>query len=361
MMKILTVDLGARSYPILIGPCLAQPDLVRAHLQHAEILIVTNATVAPLYLSKVVDLLSGPANKICTLVLPDGESHKSLEVVNRIYSCLLENNFSRQAALVALGGGVVGDMTGFAAATYQRGVDFYQIPTTLLAQVDSSVGGKTGVNHPLAKNMIGAFKQPKAVFIDPSVLQTLPSNEFSAGFAEAIKHGVIRDADYFQFLADHLTGLFALNADLLGELIFRSCRIKADVVAADETEQGVRAILNLGHTFGHAIETTLGYGEWLHGEAVAAGLAMATHMSVASGLCPASDQQQIIALLRAAQLPVMPPTAMTSASFKTAMLRDKKVIAGSLRLVLIRGLGDAFVTADFSPQVLEQTLSHFCD
>ncbi len=359
-MKIIPVELGFRSYPIYIGNCLNDHALFDTTIQNKEVVIVTNETIAPLYLSKVQELLTNERRIVHSLVLPDGESFKTLETVNRIFSFLLEKNISRKVGLVALGGGVIGDMTGFAAASYQRGVDFYQIPTTLLSQVDSSVGGKTGVNHPLGKNMIGAFKQPLAVFIDPSTLSTLPTREFSAGFAEVMKHGIIQDADYFEFLESHIEQIFNLNDEILVSVIARSCEIKADVVSKDETEQGLRATLNLGHTFGHAIETTLGYGEWLHGEAVGVGMVMAADLSHRLGLVGKSDVDRISALVKKAKLPVAVPSSMTSAQFMTAMARDKKVDAGTLRLILLRGLGQGFVSADFDQAKLSETLAAFC-
>ncbi|WP_196156873.1 3-dehydroquinate synthase [Reinekea sp. G2M2-21] len=359
-MKIIPVELGSRSYPIYIGNCLNDRSLFDTTIQNREVVIVTNETIAPLYLSKVQDLLANERRIVHSVVLPDGESFKTLDTVNRIFSFLLEKNISRKVGLVALGGGVIGDMTGFAAASYQRGVDFYQIPTTLLSQVDSSVGGKTGVNHPLGKNMIGAFKQPLAVFIDPSTLRTLPAREFSAGFAEVMKHGIIQDADYFEFLESNLEQIFNLDDEILVSVIARSCEIKADVVSKDETEQGLRATLNLGHTFGHAIETTLGYGEWLHGEAVGVGMVMAADLSHRLGLVGESDVDRIGALVKKAKLPVTVPSSMTSAQFMTAMARDKKVDAGTLRLILLRGLGQGFVTGDFDQAKLSETLAAFC-
>lgn len=358
-MKTFSVDLDERSYPIYVGSCFQSPELFSNAIPHSEVLIVTNETVAPLYLETLATMLGKEGRRLESVVLPDGEQYKTLETVNQIFTHLLEHNFSRKVALVALGGGVVGDMTGFAAASYQRGVDFYQIPTTLLSQVDSSVGGKTGVNHPLGKNMIGAFKQPKAVFIDPATLSTLPSNEFSAGFAEVIKHAVIQSIDYLDYLETHLDDIFALKEDVLIEVIAKSCEIKSRVVSLDETEQGIRAILNLGHTFGHAIETTMGYGQWLHGEAVATGIVMAAVMSEKLGYIQAADVDRIRHLIERSNLPVTAPDSMTLEQFQVAMLRDKKVDAGTLRLVLIRAIGDAFVTADFSKETLVDTLKEF--
>lgn len=359
-MKTYQVDLGERSYPIHIGPCLAEQEVMISTITHTEVVIVTNETVAPLYLDRVESPLKLAGKKVAAVILPDGEQYKTLDTVNLIFDVLLEQRFSRKVVLIALGGGVVGDMTGFAAASYQRGVDFIQIPTTLLSQVDSSVGGKTGVNHPLGKNMIGAFKQPIAVFIDPSTLCTLPMNEFSAGFAEVIKHGVIQSSDYFSWLEQHMDAIFSLDLDALTTVISGSCEIKSSVVEQDETEQGIRAILNLGHTFGHAIETTMGYGVWLHGEAVAVGILMAADLSHRLGLIELSIVQRIERLLLSANLPVLVPPEMTLDGFLAAMYRDKKVNSGSLRLILIRELGEGFVSDDFSLEALHQTIEKFC-
>lgn len=357
----LTVELGDRSYPILIQPdCLRDSSVWDDCVAHAEVVIVTNDVVAPLYLKAVEAGLTRPGRRLLSLVLPDGEAHKNQATLTRIYDFLLENNLSRKVALVALGGGVVGDMTGFAAATYQRGVDFVQVPTTLLSQVDSSVGGKTGINHPLGKNMIGAFKQPKAVLIDPAVLGTLPPRELSAGLAEVIKYGLIGDADFFNWLEQTMPELMANDADAISEAIYRSCSAKARIVAADETEQGLRATLNLGHTFGHAIEAEMGYGTWLHGEAVGTGMALACKMSERLGWLEPDVVTRALTLIRQAGLPVEVPTKMTPAAFITHMARDKKVEAGQLRLVLLTGLGQAVVTGEFEPQVLTETLEQAC-
>ncbi|TXR51871.1 3-dehydroquinate synthase [Reinekea thalattae] len=359
-MKTLHVDLAERSYPIYIGECLSHESLILETLSHQEIVIVTNETVAPLYLDVIKRPLVNAGKKVAQVILPDGEKYKTLDTVNKIFDVLLAENFSRHVALVALGGGVIGDMTGFAAAAYQRGVDFVQIPTTLLSQVDSSVGGKTGVNHPLGKNMIGAFKQPLAVLIDPSTLKTLPEKEFSAGFAEVIKHGVIQSAEYFEFLEQNLSTIFNLDLTVLAEVIAGSCEIKRKVIEQDETEQNIRAILNLGHTFGHAIETTMGYGNWLHGQAVAAGVIMAADLSARLGRIDSALVQRIVALTQASGLPVNCPSEMTPDSFLAAMYRDKKVQSGTLRLVLINSLGSAEVTDQFDSALLGETLEHFC-
>lgn len=354
----LTVDLGERSYPILIeAGVLNDAKTWHAQLHHQEVLVVTNETVAPLYLDQLVSTLSAPERRVESLVLPDGEAHKNADTLALIYDALLEHRFSRKAVLVALGGGVIGDLTGYAAATYQRGIDFIQVPTTLLSQVDSSVGGKTGINHPLGKNMIGAFKQPIAVLIDPTVLLTLPPRELSAGLAEVIKYGLIHDADFFSWLEQHLDDLLAQQPETLTEAIARSCRIKAEVVAADETEQGVRAILNLGHTFGHAIEAEQGYGAWLHGEAVGTGMVMATELSYRLGWVDDSVLERARALIQRARLPIAPPATMTPDDFMNQMSRDKKVEAGQLRLVLLQALGRAVVTADFDAAQLQACLA----
>lgn len=357
----LKVELGDRSYPIVIEPgCLANVDVWSRVLSHREVVIVTNDRVAPLYLDKVSIALQAEKRTVFQLILADGEAHKNTQTLTQIYDFLLSNNISRKAVLVALGGGVIGDMVGFAAATYQRGIDFIQVPTTLLSQVDSSVGGKTGINHPLGKNMIGAFKQPLAVLIDPQVLQTLPQRELSAGLAEVIKYGLIHDADFFLWLEQQMDALLALNEPALMVAIERSCRLKADIVAADETEQGIRAILNLGHTFGHAIEAQMGYGQWLHGEAVGAGMVMACDLSLRQGWLDAVSMQRAVKLIGRANLPVTAPSGMTAAQFMEHMARDKKVEAGQLRLVLLEQLGKAVVSADFNVDLLDECLSHFC-
>lgn len=358
-MKTLNLRLPTHQYDIHIGrDLLADLALWRPHLSN-EIMIVTNDTIAPLYLSKVESVLSGAVTRLQSVVLPDGEMHKTLDVLNQIYTALLEHNFSRRCTLIALGGGVIGDMTGYAAASYQRGVKFIQVPTTLLSQVDSSVGGKTGVNHSLGKNMIGAFKQPELVLIDTVTLSTLPDREFAAGLAEVVKYGLIADADFFAWLEQHWAGLLQRDEALLTEAIYRSCALKAEVVSEDETEQGRRAILNLGHTFGHAIETFTGYGQWLHGEAVATGLLMATHMSALLGDVPTSLVERLHALLQHAGLPVLSPAGMTRQDYLGLMARDKKVDAGQLRLVLLKALGHAIVTGEFPPEALYQTIDHF--
>tara|TARA_R110002073_G_scaffold11861_1_gene53308 strand:- start:90086 stop:91171 length:1086 start_codon:yes stop_codon:yes gene_type:complete len=357
-MKTLNVSLADRSYPIYIGPALLGGDYIRRHLRASQVMVVTNETVAPLYLNTVVDGLSGL--QVETLILPDGEQFKSLAVLERVFDALLKGRHARTTTLVALGGGVVGDMTGFAAACYQRGIDFIQVPTTLLAQVDSSVGGKTAVNHPLGKNMIGAFYQPKAVVIDTDVLVTLPDRELSAGLAEVIKYGLIRDAEFFRWLEVNMELLLARDVAALSYAIERSCNNKAEVVAADETEQGDRALLNLGHTFGHAIETATGYGQWLHGEAVGAGMMMAARLSAAQGWLDPGLLGRIEVLLTSAGLPVTPPENMSADDFCCNMALDKKVHDGQLRLILLNDIGKAILTADYDKQLLDNLLKEQC-
>jgi len=357
-VRTLEVDLGDRSYPIYIGSdLLADARYFRPHIRGSRVMIVSNETVAPLYLEQLKRALSD--FQVEQVILPDGEEYKNLEVLNRIYTALLEKRFDRSCTLVALGGGVVGDMTGFAAASYQRGVNFIQVPTTLLSQVDSSVGGKTGVNHKLGKNMIGAFHQPQAVIADTATLNTLPDRELSAGMAEVIKYGLINDAALFAWLEEHLPALMQRDMGLLAEAIERSCADKAAIVAADEKEAGQRALLNLGHTFGHAIETGMGYGEWLHGEAVGCGMAMAAEMSRRLGWLSEQEQQRINNALQAAALPVVPPASMKAEDFMALMAVDKKVLDGKLRLVLLKGIGGAIISDDFPLQVLEDTLNAY--
>ena len=353
-MQTLSVDLGDRSYPIYIGEgLLNQPELLLNHIEGRQVLVVSNETVAPLYLATVRESLSGL--HYSELILPDGEQHKSLDVLSAIYDKLLQDKHNRTTTLVALGGGVVGDMTGYAAASYQRGVNFIQIPTTLLAQVDSSVGGKTGVNHPLGKNMIGAFHQPQCVIADTHTLTTLPQRELSAGIAEVIKYGLICDADFYQWLEQHVEALLACDQTTLAEAIYRSCENKAKVVASDEREAGIRAILNLGHTFGHAIETAQGYGNWLHGEAVAAGMHLAARLSEKMQWISAEDVASVRSILLRAKLPVTPP-AMTCEQFLSLMAVDKKVLDGRLRLVLLKKMGAAIITSDIAEQDVRDTL-----
>jgi len=348
-MRRLNVALGERSYPILIGSgLLSRADLIRPYLRTPRVALVSNTTVAPLYLDPVMRGLEAEGVVVTPVILPDGEEHKNWESLNRIHDTLLASRCDRGTTIVALGGGVVGDLSGFAAATYQRGVPFIQIPTTLLSQVDSSVGGKTGINHPRGKNMIGAFWQPKLVLADTDTLNTLPDRELSSGMAEVIKYGLIRDLPFLKWLEAGMDGLMSRDGELLAHAIERSCANKAEVVAGDELEtasSGGRALLNLGHTFGHAIETGMGYGEWLHGEAVAAGTMMAAELSRRLGWLSAADLERIRALLERAGLPVAGPE-LGAERYLDLMSHDKKVVAGSLRLVLLKALGDAVTFAD---------------
>ncbi|MES9991854.1 MAG: 3-dehydroquinate synthase [Candidatus Thiodiazotropha sp.] len=354
----LDVALGDRSYAIFIGPEIyADADYYREFVKGNQVMIVTNETIAPLYLDKTVEALSDFEVKSC--VLPDGEEFKTLEILNRIYTALLKARYSRKCTLIALGGGVIGDMTGFAAATYQRGVDFIQVPTTLLSQVDSSVGGKTGVNHLLGKNMIGAFYQPRMVLADTSTLDTLDDRQLSSGLAEVIKYGLIIDGEFFAWLEENMDALLARDPAALAYAIQRSCRCKADVVEADEKESGQRALLNLGHTFGHAIETGMGYGEWLHGEAVATGICMAADMSRRQGWLSDHSCERIFRLIERAKLPIVPPKELTKERFLTLMSVDKKVVDGRIRLVLLKEIGRSLVTDDFEMQNLHETLSRY--
>jgi len=356
-MKTLTVDLGPRSYPIHIGQgLLRRPDLVSKRIRGKQVMVVSNETVAPLYLDNVKQMLNG--FDLASVILPDGEQYKNLETLDSVFTSLLEHRFNRSCTLIALGGGVVGDITGFAAASYQRGIAFVQIPTTLLAQVDSSVGGKTGVNHPLGKNMIGAFHQPGCVLIDTDTLDTLDQRQFAAGLAEVIKYGLIRDAGFFTWLEQNIERLAARDKEALAFAIERSCTIKASIVAADERESGQRALLNLGHTFGHAIETGTGYGNWLHGEAVAVGIRMAADLSARHQWLTNSDALRIEKLLQSAGLPTSPPDGMNEEQFMKHMAVDKKVLDDGLRLVLLKAIGKAVITGDFSAALLSKTLSH---
>jgi 3-dehydroquinate synthase len=355
-MQTIKVELGERSYPIHIGEgLLEQPALLAPHIAGRQVAIISNETVAPLYLERLTRSLG--AYSVVPVVLPDGEAHKNWETLQTIFDALLTARLDRRATIIALGGGVIGDMAGFAAACYQRGIDFIQIPTTLLSQVDSSVGGKTGINHPLGKNMVGAFYQPQAVLIDTQTLTTLPARELSAGLAEVIKYGLICDEPFLAWLEDNVEALRAVDQTALTIAIKRSCEAKATVVNADERETGVRATLNLGHTFGHAIETQMGYGVWLHGEAVAAGTAMALEMSMRLGWISQQERDRGIRLMKRAGLPVVPPQDMTPADFLQHMAIDKKVIDGRMRLVLLRHIGEAVVTDDYPQEVLQATLA----
>ena len=352
------VSLGDRSYPIFIGSDEIRRADIASYISGKKVLIVTNETIAPLYLESLKRQLTD--KQVDSVILADGEQYKNLGTLNLIFDQLIGNHHDRKTTLIALGGGVVGDMTGFAAACYQRGVPFIQIPTTLLAQVDSSVGGKTAVNHAMGKNMIGAFYQPQAVIIDTDTLSTLPDREFYAGLAEVIKYGLIVDADFFRWLENNIDLLLQRDKQALAYAIELSCVCKARIVAEDETEQGIRAILNLGHTFGHAIETFQNYKQWIHGEAVAAGMVMAAQLSVISGDLSEADLQRTKALLQHCSLPVAPPADMTAEDFTQLMLRDKKVLDGQLRLVLLKCLGEACVTDQFSVDHLNQVLIKAC-
>ncbi|MGB0964623.1 MAG: 3-dehydroquinate synthase [Litorivicinus sp.] len=357
-MQKVVVELDDRSYPIEIGGGLLDSERLAQVLPHSEIMIVTDSNVAPLYLQQVQAQLAHA--RVLVHVIPAGESSKRLSELEMIWSELLHARFSRRCALVALGGGVVGDMTGFAAACYQRGVDFVQLPTTLLAQVDSSVGGKTAVNHPQGKNMIGAFHQPQAVLIDTDTLRSLPPREFAAGMAEVIKYGALGDLDFLNWLGEHMQALKALQPEALAQAVQHACQMKADIVAADEREAGQRALLNLGHTFGHAIEAQEQYVGLLHGEGVAVGMVMASDLSVRLGWSDAQSHERLVHLIESVGLPVMPPACMTPDNFMHHMGLDKKVDAGQLRLVLPKPMGRAIVTADFEPAALQACLMHFC-
>ena len=349
-LRTITVELGERSYPIVIGRGLLGGDFdLGEYLAGGDCLVVSNETVAPLYLDTLKANLFGKT--VATIQLPDGESFKTLDTLSTVLDKLVSSGANRDTTLVALGGGVVGDITGFAAACYMRGVGFIQVPTTLLAQVDSSVGGKTGVNHPLGKNLVGAFHQPRIVLIDTATLDTLPDRELSAGLAEIIKAGAIADAGFFDWLEANMVALVARDPEAVAHAVQRSCEIKAEVVAQDEREAGRRAILNFGHTFGHAIEHCLGYGEWLHGEAVAAGMVMAARLS---GI-DAADVERLEALLKVANLPVAPP-AVGPQAMLDAMGMDKKVLNKKLRFVVLEQLGRAAVTSDYDRSLLDEVL-----
>lgn len=355
-MRELTVDLGARSYPILIGPgILSAPGIVTRWLPGRQVLVVTNTTVAPLYLLRVQAGLAGYEAQ--ALILPDGEQYKTLALMNQIITELLRLRFSRDACIVALGGGVVGDVAGFAAACYQRGIAIIQVPTTLLAQVDSAVGGKTAVNHELGKNMIGAFHQPRAVLSDTDVLATLPRREMCAGLAEVIKYGLIRDPAFFQWLELNLDRLLALDAEALQYSVERSCRIKAQIVSGDETETGVRALLNFGHTFAHAMETALGYRDWLHGEAVAAGMIIAADLSARMGGIDAAAVRRIVQIVQRCGLPTRMAPGLSARQIRELMDVDKKSKSGRLRLVLLDAIGSAVVANDVDEPALAAALS----
>ncbi len=354
-MPTLQLDLGARSYPIYIDTdLLNDSELFSSHIRAKRVCIVTNAVVAPLYLANIKQKLAD--FELDEIILPDGEAEKSLANFERIMSHLLANEHGRDTTLIALGGGVIGDITGFAAACYQRGIDFIQVPTTLLSQVDSSVGGKTAVNHPLGKNMIGAFYQPKAVIIDIDSLATLPEREFNAGMAEVIKYGILGDYDFFVWLENNITAIKAGDKNTLAKVIEKCCQCKADIVASDETEVGVRALLNLGHTFGHAIEAEQGYGSWLHGEAVATGMVLAAKLAVAMNLLEVSDLYRIESLIKAFDLPLIAPETMGFDDFVCHMRRDKKNIGGKLRFIVPTAIGQSEIRDDITQEILQQIL-----
>ncbi|MGI9249920.1 MAG: 3-dehydroquinate synthase [Pseudohongiellaceae bacterium] len=371
-----SVELGERSYPIYIAPgLLAAPEQIvrrtpdtgqtdtnagtntNTPIVGHKTLIVTDDTVAPLYLKTAEAFLQTHNTEVHTLILPDGEQHKNLETTNKVYDYLLQHQFDRKTTLAALGGGVIGDITGFAAATWQRGINYIQIPTTLLAQVDSSVGGKTGVNHPHGKNMIGAFHQPRAVFIDTRVLQTLPPRQLKAGMAEVIKYGLLGDAQFFNWLADNSAALLSLDDSAIGEAIKRCCEAKAAVVAADEKEAGNRALLNLGHSFAHAIETATGYDQWLHGEAVAMGMIMAADLSLRQNLLSKTEAHRIREVVEQNFQLAFTPPAISEEKYLKLMMSDKKTQAGKMRLILLRAIGKAFITTDVNMTALSATLN----
>ncbi|WP_445659906.1 3-dehydroquinate synthase [Acinetobacter sp. F16] len=354
-MQTLHVELGDRRYPIFIGSDLNPQSLLEPYIKAKQVMIVTNTTVAPLYLEHYVSAIEALGKTVATCILPDGEKYKNIEHLNLIFDALLEAGFNRDATVLALGGGVIGDMAGFASACFQRGVYFIQVPTTLLSQVDSSVGGKTGINHPLGKNMIGAFQQPQVVLADMAQLSTLPDRELSAGLAEVIKYALLGDLDFLVWLEKNMDGLVGRDSALLAEAVYRSCAHKARIVANDEKEQGERALLNLGHTFGHAIESYLGYGVWLHGEAVATGMVMAADLSQRMGWISAEDLERTKKIIQRAHLPVKCP-AIPLDEFLAYMAHDKKVLNGQLRLVLMKSLGQAVISKEFDVELMKQAI-----
>lgn len=363
-MKTLNVELGERSYPIHIGSgLLKQEQLIIPHIHGKTTVTVSNETVAPLYIEAVHGLISTLTNKKTDqefntdIILPDGEQYKTAQTLELIYTQMLEARCDRKTTLLALGGGVVGDVAGFASASYQRGINFIQIPTTLLAMVDSSVGGKTGINHPLGKNMIGAFHQPQCVIIDTDTLSTLDDRQLSAGIAEVIKYGYINDKEFLEWLDQNMEKLLKRDTEALSYAIYCSCQHKADIVAADEKEAGQRALLNLGHTFGHAIETGMGYGKWLHGEAISAGMVMAAELSCEQGWIDHADVTAMRELLLKAKLPVDRPAELSAEKFTELMSIDKKVQDGVLHLVLMKSVGESIVTSDFDPEALQKVLN----
>lgn len=354
-MQTLYVELGERRYPIFIGSDLDPKALLEPYIQGRQVMIVSNETVAPLYLARYVAAIEALGKTVATCILPDGEKYKNIEHLNLIFDALLASGFNRDCTVLALGGGVIGDMAGFASACFQRGVYFIQVPTTLLSQVDSSVGGKTGINHPLGKNMIGAFQQPQVVLADMSQLKTLPARELSAGLAEVIKYALLGDADFLAWLEQHMDALVQGDEAALAEAVYRSCAHKARIVAKDEKEQGERALLNLGHTFGHAIESYLGYGEWLHGEAVATGMVMAADLSQRMGWISAEDLARTKNIIQRANLPIVCPQIPID-DFLAYMAHDKKVLNGQLRLVLMQAVGQAIITKTFDVELMKQAI-----
>ena len=354
-MQTLYVELGERRYPIFIGSDLDPNALLEPYIHGRQVMIVSNETVAPLYLARYVAAIEALGKTVATCILPDGEKYKNIEHLNLIFDALLASGFNRDCTVLALGGGVIGDMAGFASACFQRGVYFIQVPTTLLSQVDSSVGGKTGINHPLGKNMIGAFQQPQVVLADMSQLKTLPARELSAGLAEVIKYALLGDADFLAWLEQHMDALVKGDEAALAEAVYRSCAHKARIVANDEKEQGERALLNLGHTFGHAIESYLGYGEWLHGEAVATGMVMAADLSQRMGWISAEDLTRTKNIIQRANLPIVCPQIPLD-DFLAYMAHDKKVLNGQLRLVLMQAVGQAIITKTFDVELMKQAI-----
>ncbi|MBL78645.1 MAG: 3-dehydroquinate synthase [Nitrosomonadaceae bacterium] len=355
----ISTDSGQHNYPIHVGSnILNKPSLIFPYLAQKKVAIVTNTTVAPLYLNALIDNLKNNEINSVPIILPDGEEYKNWEILNNIFDVLLANNCERNTTIIALGGGVIGDITGFAASTYLRGVPFIQIPTTLLAQVDSSIGGKTGINHELGKNLIGSFYQPKVVLADCKTLDTLPNREFISGIAEIIKYGLIRDHVFFEWLEKNMGKILEREDKILGEAIERSCKNKVEIVAADEREQGVRAILNLGHTFGHAIENAMGYGTWLHGEAVAAGTVLAAELSERMHLIERIEVERIKSIFLQAELPISVPNLNTE-QYLNLMGRDKKVKEKNIRFVLLQGIGKATICSDVPINVLIGMLDEY--
>ena len=356
-MASIRVALGERSYSIEVGAGLIDdPTRYAPHLAGHRAALVTSTVIAPIYCDRVASALRKAGAEVIEVVLPDGEEHKSWQTLNLVFDALLAAHCDRQTTIVALGGGVIGDLAGFAAAVYQRGVPFLQVPTTLLAQVDSSVGGKTAINHPLGKNMVGAFHQPEGVIADVSTLETLPMRELRAGLAEVIKHGIIRDPAFFAWIEQNLDRLLARDVEALTHAVVRSCQIKAEVVAADERESGVRAILNFGHTFGHAIESGLGYGQWVHGEAVAAGMVMAADLSVRMGMLSKAESERIRDLIARAGLPVAGPASLSPGRYLDLMAVDKKAARGTIRFILLDKPGCAVLRGDLPEATVRQTL-----